>query len=935
MPADFNFYLNRQGVRGKKGDKGDKGFSPNISIGENTQESFTLVVQNEFDTFETPNLKEGLVPEDRNGTYVRLDRGTGQQYYGEPDIATESTSGVIKLATQDEVNAGEEETKAVTPDTLAVRLTPIETNITNLDGRTSTLETQMTVAESNITTLQTQMSTAESDIDTLQSQVATNTNNISALTGRTSTLETEVTAIESDLNAAKTNITSLTESVSTIESDITEINADIAALEGSVSTLETQMPSIATTTTAGTVKPDGTTITITDDGTITAVGGGGGGAGDVTAAGDNTFTGSNKFVKSVELPYQNGSGYMDILFANDATKSLTTPTGESIQGNGTSITAGLKSFEGSDPYQYYLEMPLDLVIKADGDIILDPHNATGELSYGNVIDNNGKIYLKQDTITAGSGITVSETSNGVQISTTSSGDTTDYNQLTNKPTINNIELEGDLTGIELGLAESQEVEELGNELNELASTVTNAAMVNQMNNFSAPQEITLSGTDRLGLKINNSNSSNESADIFTLKAQDLNILTTSYDINASNEITDVKLKFGNVPSSKLLLHPTDDVNSDGLQIAQDTLKFIKTDGTEVDLLNGGGSSLENVAYTNEHNTFNKGQTIDFKSYEDVGSVPLYIKADTATSTPFKIESTNGSLLFGLNTSIQDNLVEYTTIGATNQIRLTTGDGSDGLFLSTDSLVFHKQDGSTVDLLASTTGSGATLDGDNTFTGSNKFNNPISFQSKNNTASSAVARLEAKSLGGSANPTVLHSIEDVFVGTVNNDPSGVTQRGGSIYLASESIYYAIIKATDKFTTEIQPYSGIQAKLRVTTQGAGFVNSSGTYQQFATSADLTNLGAFKYVVMTADEYAGLGTKDPDTLYRVTTDNVTTAVYMGEFQLGGGVSPSAQIMSYKSEASSSNLHNDKNNTYNNNQFGSTNVTAEKVEDTSNNSD
>ena len=32
---------------------------------------------------------------------------------------------------------------------------------------------------------------------------------------------------------------------------------------------------IATTTTAGKVKPDGTTITITDDGTISAVGGGG------------------------------------------------------------------------------------------------------------------------------------------------------------------------------------------------------------------------------------------------------------------------------------------------------------------------------------------------------------------------------------------------------------------------------------------------------------------------------------------------------------------------------------------------------------------------------------------------------------------------------------------------------------------------------------
>ena len=39
--------------------------------------------------------------------------------------------------------------------------------------------------------------------------------------------------------------------------------------------LTSQLPSIATTSTAGLVKPDGTTITITNDGTITAVGGGG------------------------------------------------------------------------------------------------------------------------------------------------------------------------------------------------------------------------------------------------------------------------------------------------------------------------------------------------------------------------------------------------------------------------------------------------------------------------------------------------------------------------------------------------------------------------------------------------------------------------------------------------------------------------------------
>ena len=62
--ADFKWYLNRQGVRGAKGDKGEKGFSPVITEKENTKESYVLHIQNETDdtSFDTPNLKEGLVP---------------------------------------------------------------------------------------------------------------------------------------------------------------------------------------------------------------------------------------------------------------------------------------------------------------------------------------------------------------------------------------------------------------------------------------------------------------------------------------------------------------------------------------------------------------------------------------------------------------------------------------------------------------------------------------------------------------------------------------------------------------------------------------------------------------------------------------------------------------------------------------------------------
>lgn len=636
MPADFNFKLNRQGVRGKKGDKGDKGFSPNITIGDNTQESFTLVVQNEFGTFETPNLKEGLVPEDRNGTYVRLDRETGQQYYGEPDIATESTSGVIRLASQDEVNAGEEETKAVTPSTLASRIAPIETNVADLGTRTSTLETEMTAAESNITALQTQMSTAESDIDTLQTQVATNTNDITSLKESTSTLESNLTVIDSDL--------------STVESDITEINSNIAAIASNISTLETQIPTIATTAKAGTVKPDGTTITITGDGTISAVGGGGG-AGDVTAAGNNVFTGSNTFQQAITLQASSSGQLLNLL------DSDSTIIGMITAGNRGGLRFGTMST--AEPF------------------LLSTASSAGNTVY----------FLNQASVHNGNGITIT---------------TTNTTDITIAAEVN-----------------QQDVDELGNELNTLSGTVTSLGS----------SVSTLEGSV-----------STLEESVSTLETQMPSIATT------------------------------------------DTVGTVKPDGTTI------------------------------------------------------------------------------TITADGTISTAGGAGD------------------------------VTAAGDNTFTGSNKFDELVTFQSQS-LGFSEVARLGAKNMGGSVAPVVLHSVDDIFVGTINNDPSKVDQRTGSIYIASTGISYAIIKPSNKNTLDIQPNNGIQPKLRITTDGVGFVNRSGEYQQFATSADLTNLGALKYVVITAEDYTSLSTKDPDTLYRVTTDGVTTAVYMGEFQLGGGtVAPAA---------------------------------------------
>lgn len=82
--------------------------------------------------------------------------------------------------------------------------------------------------------------------------------------------------------------------------------------------------------------------------------------------------------------------------------------------------------------------------------------------------------------------------NDLQYFAGGTGGTTDYTQLTNKPQINGIELTGNKNGNDLGLANESEIEELGNELNQLANNVTNLD-TNKQNKLTAGTNITIEG----------------------------------------------------------------------------------------------------------------------------------------------------------------------------------------------------------------------------------------------------------------------------------------------------------------------------------------------------------------------------------------------------------------------------------------------------------
>ena len=255
--ADFNFYLNRQGIQGRKGDKGDAGFTPTISVSEQTLNSYKLKITNEYNEFETPNLIGNLGVTDNGGTYLRYDKETQQISAQDMDAATASTLGGVRLSTEENITAMSADT-VVTPADVADSL-PVylqgegAVSITQDEG---TSKTKINVDLSSVNELTTRVSNAEAEIVGIQADVAN---------------------LDTDVLALKDITTSHTTSISAINDNIANLNAN-----------KVSKTDFATTETAGIVKVDGTSVIVNENGTISAVGGG---TGDIPIASATTLGG--------------------------------------------------------------------------------------------------------------------------------------------------------------------------------------------------------------------------------------------------------------------------------------------------------------------------------------------------------------------------------------------------------------------------------------------------------------------------------------------------------------------------------------------------------------------------------------------------------------------------------------------------------------------
>lgn len=137
MTADFNFYINRQGARGKQGEKGEQGFSPVVTVASNTPTEYILNVVTEDSSFTTPNLKANAINIISGaGKYVLFDESTNTMYNAaKPSelvdttmLATTSNAGIIMIADAEDMEESSTDV-AVTPKQLNDAIDKVESEI--------------------------------------------------------------------------------------------------------------------------------------------------------------------------------------------------------------------------------------------------------------------------------------------------------------------------------------------------------------------------------------------------------------------------------------------------------------------------------------------------------------------------------------------------------------------------------------------------------------------------------------------------------------------------------------------------------------------------------------------------------------------------------------------------------------------------------------
>ena len=192
--SDFNWYLNRQGVRGRKGDKGEQGFSPVITEYDTGNPlEYVLRIQTEDGVMYTQNLRPEFV--NNGGTYLRFNQSSSVFSIDAADYATTSSQGEVRLANSGDVAALTSTTTAVTPK-------DVDTILTNKGYATSisNLQSDVSGLDGDLTSLSGTVSNLSGTVNSLSNTVTANYNNTVKLSGNQSINNTKTFAGQINTN---------------------------------------------------------------------------------------------------------------------------------------------------------------------------------------------------------------------------------------------------------------------------------------------------------------------------------------------------------------------------------------------------------------------------------------------------------------------------------------------------------------------------------------------------------------------------------------------------------------------------------------------------------------------------------------------------------------------------------------------------------------
>ena len=230
--ADFQFYLNRQGVRGAKGVKGDKGDSPIVSVNKHTTNEYVLQIDNPDGTqIITPNLVGQQIVVNTAGDYVKYDRNSNQFVTVELPSSTGEEEGLIRLATDADYTE-RDEFSAVTPYGLVQHLPSlITTSADNLirifyNEPTDSIVLDTSKISENISSVNT---TATNALNISRD----NTNEINALKSTATSIDDNTISTDKVWSSSKTN-----SEISTVTNELVQTQGDVASLDADMTEIK-------------------------------------------------------------------------------------------------------------------------------------------------------------------------------------------------------------------------------------------------------------------------------------------------------------------------------------------------------------------------------------------------------------------------------------------------------------------------------------------------------------------------------------------------------------------------------------------------------------------------------------------------------------------------------------------------------------------------